>query len=348
MPSNNDDVCNDRELDVLYRVRISGYVITRGLVAKCEGLYLQGYNPQEIIDTLKLPIKKSTFMRGVYKNFTSDVSTLKEVYLKSKNRRIKETAKNTPREILQDRRERGRETHAKREYSCKCEVCGVTVKGKQKGRCSYCKGRKKREKMYGIYGLTYVLCPYCNKPKRFITGKHLELHGESWDTIEEDYPGWLTCCADVSVYRSENGIASYYNDTDEYRTYRGRKEHYERPDGTTVRLRSSWELKVARSLDRLGLTWTYETKKFKYIKLNGRPGNYTPDFILENEKLVIEVKPRRFIFEDENMDSKVSSCVCSGYDFAFATEDEVLKSDFKLDSLPRGLRGVRPISSENR
>lgn len=59
---------------------------------------------------------------------------------------------------------------------------------------------------------------------------------------------------------------------------------YETPDGT-VRLRSTWELAIARYLDQVGIKWKYEAKRFKL-----RDRTYCPDFWLTETNVFWEVK----------------------------------------------------------
>lgn len=55
----------------------------------------------------------------------------------------------------------------------------------------------------------------------------------------------------------------------------GRWQTYERADGRVIRLRSTWELAVARWLDRMAIPWEYEPRRFQLADRT-----YTPDFWL--------------------------------------------------------------------
>jgi len=61
------------------------------------------------------------------------------------------------------------------------------------------------------------------------------------------------------------------------------KPHWDKYKDTNMR--SSWEIKYAKYLDKLGINWRYEFKTFDL-------GNttYTPDFYLPNQDLYIEIK----------------------------------------------------------
>lgn len=66
--------------------------------------------------------------------------------------------------------------------------------------------------------------------------------------------------------------------------FRGIKEGY----------RSGIELDLAKHLDKLGVAYTYEKQKIKWVDLKHR--TYTPDFVLSNG-IIIETKGR-FVASD--------------------------------------------------
>jgi hypothetical protein len=57
-----------------------------------------------------------------------------------------------------------------------------------------------------------------------------------------------------------------------------------------VWMRSSWEVKFADWLDRHGIEWQYEPKKFPVGRGAWRGKSYTPDFYLPRWRLWIEIK----------------------------------------------------------
>lgn len=65
----------------------------------------------------------------------------------------------------------------------------------------------------------------------------------------------------------------------------GKVVWYERADGITIRMRSTWESRIAAALDTLGLDWEYEPRRFV---LEDR--TYTPDFYLPQLGIFYEVK----------------------------------------------------------
>lgn len=54
-------------------------------------------------------------------------------------------------------------------------------------------------------------------------------------------------------------------------------------------MRSSWEVKFAKWLDKLGLDWQYEAKRFP-ITMDGWTQSYTPDFRVPKWDMWVEVK----------------------------------------------------------
>ncbi len=57
-----------------------------------------------------------------------------------------------------------------------------------------------------------------------------------------------------------------------------------------VKVDGTWELKVAKFLDKIGSNWIRNTKRFKYVNLKGKISTYCPDFYLIDLDTYIEVK----------------------------------------------------------
>ena len=66
-----------------------------------------------------------------------------------------------------------------------------------------------------------------------------------------------------------------------------RSQYYEKLDGSVIWLRSSYEVRIAKTLDRLGLAWVYEAKRFSIPELNT---TYLPDFYIPDIDLWWEIK----------------------------------------------------------
>lgn len=79
--------------------------------------------------------------------------------------------------------------------------------------------------------------------------------------------------------------------------------------------RSSWEVKVAKFLTRIGVQWEYEKHVFKMP--DGR--RYTPDFYLPELDLFLEVKPEIFV---KNFMEHAKTVSDAGHEFKFITEGE--------------------------
>lgn len=60
-------------------------------------------------------------------------------------------------------------------------------------------------------------------------------------------------------------------------------------DGSKIWMRSSWEIKFAKYLDKYNIEWLYEPKLFD-ITYNNKEGTYSPDFYIIKEKKFIEIK----------------------------------------------------------
>lgn len=66
---------------------------------------------------------------------------------------------------------------------------------------------------------------------------------------------------------------------------------YERKDGSTVLMDSTWEVAMAERLDHLKISWDRrEDMKLGYYSKKGRKRNYIPDFYLPEYDTYIEVK----------------------------------------------------------
>ena len=66
---------------------------------------------------------------------------------------------------------------------------------------------------------------------------------------------------------------------------------YKKKDGTIVEMDSTWEVAMAKRLDKLKIRWDRdESIKIHYQNEKGKNKNYIPDFYLPEFKLFIEVK----------------------------------------------------------
>lgn len=83
-------------------------------------------------------------------------------------------------------------------------------------------------------------------------------------------------------------------------------EKYRSVDGFEVNMRSSYEVKLAKSLSMIGLNFEYETKVYPYTKKDGTIHNYIVDFYINDLDLLIEVKPESHV-EDEYVEVKLKA-----------------------------------------
>jgi len=71
---------------------------------------------------------------------------------------------------------------------------------------------------------------------------------------------------------------------------RCKKIKYISPIAGAITVDGTWELAVAKFLDRSKWNWKRNKKRFKYINLQGKISHYTPDFYVEELGGYLEVK----------------------------------------------------------
>ena len=101
----------------------------------------------------------------------------------------------------------------------------------------------------------------------------------------------------------------------------GKKRYDVTLNNVTYRMRSTWEVTVAKSLFERNITFKYEPFSVKY-NYNNSVKHYYPDFYLEDYNLLIEVKPYALCME-ERVVAKKQACEKLGYRFMFITENEM-------------------------
>jgi hypothetical protein len=74
------------------------------------------------------------------------------------------------------------------------------------------------------------------------------------------------------------------------RAGRAKKYFHPSPTAGDVWLDGTWELGVAKWMDEQKWTWRRNTTRFSYVKPSGKPGNYTPDFWVNELAGFLEVK----------------------------------------------------------
>jgi hypothetical protein len=85
-------------------------------------------------------------------------------------------------------------------------------------------------------------------------------------------------------------MRSLYNSGWEPVCGRCKKYDYTSPIAGQVKLDGTWELKVAKFFDSVGLQWKRNKRRFDYVKPNGKSSTYQPDFFIEDWNCYIEVK----------------------------------------------------------
>lgn len=91
------------------------------------------------------------------------------------------------------------------------------------------------------------------------------------------------------------GMKQKYIDGWKPKCGRCKKIDYTSPIAGIISVDGSWELITAKYLDKLGVNWNRNTKRFEYTNLSGGKSTYCPDFYIEEssifgEATYIEVK----------------------------------------------------------
>lgn len=91
------------------------------------------------------------------------------------------------------------------------------------------------------------------------------------------------------------GMKQKYLDGWKPRCGRCKKIEYVSPIAGVISVDGTWELITAKHLDKLGVIWKRNTKRFEYTNLSGGKSTYCPDFYVEDSSifgpaLYIEVK----------------------------------------------------------
>jgi hypothetical protein len=71
---------------------------------------------------------------------------------------------------------------------------------------------------------------------------------------------------------------------------RTKKIRYTSPIAGDVTLDGSWELRVAKHLDSIGVKWVRNKARFPYVRPDGKSSTYQPDFFVSEWNTYIEVK----------------------------------------------------------
>jgi hypothetical protein len=90
--------------------------------------------------------------------------------------------------------------------------------------------------------------------------------------------------------KQRNRILKRYEDGWMPKAGRCKKIKYESPVAGLISVDGTWELAVAKYLDKLKYNWRRNTKRFQYINLQGKISHYTPDFYVEELGGYLEVK----------------------------------------------------------
>lgn len=107
--------------------------------------------------------------------------------------------------------------------------------------------------------------------------------------------------------------------------------------GQTVKLKSSWELKLAQVLDERLIPYEYEKKIPYFDSKRQKERTYYADFYLPNSNVILEVKAK-WATSDQTCLDKRKGAEDAGFIFKYFTEDELplLSSQEGIDRLIQG------------
>lgn len=71
---------------------------------------------------------------------------------------------------------------------------------------------------------------------------------------------------------------------------RCKKYDYYSPIAGNIKVDGTWELKVAKHLDKINVKWIRNTRRFDYVNLTGKKSTYQPDFYIYDWNSYLEVK----------------------------------------------------------
>lgn len=173
-----------------------------------------------------------------------------------------------------------------------CEACGKTFKGKRLARRKFCSqqcagknaNHNSRRLQAAVYQAVKV-CEHCGvtfhvthareKRRRFCTVRCRA----QWQAALP-HAEWRAKLSANTANRPRGERNFFWG-----KPSHGKIQPYTRADGRELKLRSTWELAVARWLDRMGIPWEYEPRRFQLADRT-----YTPDFWLPTLGVFWEVK----------------------------------------------------------
>lgn len=97
---------------------------------------------------------------------------------------------------------------------------------------------------------------------------------------------------------------------------------YKRKNGTSIKVRSSYECKVCEYLDVLNIAYEYEKYSFDYMYEN-KKHSYIPDFYIPSYDIFIEIKPLYFEENDELTKVKYNSVIDHNKRIIFVDERHI-------------------------
>ncbi len=167
-----------------------------------------------------------------------------------------------------------------------CSKCNFVIANNFEKHFNYCDGkgpRRKREKQgYGwSKGLTKETDERLLKISESLKGRDGYKHTEETKEL----------LSKLMKERYANGWESTAG--------RCEKLDYISPIADKIKVDGNWELRVAKYLDKIGVIWERNKKRFNYFNsITGKNATYCPDFFVKNWNCFIEVKGYKTELDD--------------------------------------------------
>jgi len=174
-----------------------------------------------------------------------------------------------------------------------CPLCGFEIKANRAAHLEYCNG----------------LGP---KKFRFSKNGSEESRKKRSDAIKKKYLEDLSYREKISIATKESWLCGSHNLSNEklelkkeknrqdmldryakgWEATAGRckKIDYESPIAGKIKIDGTWELRVVKHLDSIGVVWRRNKKRFDYVNLSEKKSTYCPDFYIEDWNTYLEVK----------------------------------------------------------
>ena len=175
-----------------------------------------------------------------------------------------------------------------------CPKCNLNIKTSRQKHVNSCNGTGPRRK--GIYHQKIGNGQNWAKGKSYEELYGIEKAILTKQKISKSLKGKSTgICTEPNkeLLRREkirNAINKRYENGWEVKCGRCKKINYHSEIAGDIKLDGSWELLVAKYLDKQKLNWIRNKKRFQYINLQNKKSTYCPDFYINDWNTYLEIK----------------------------------------------------------